>query len=565
LLDAIATLTATTLWGLTFISVPVAAQSPPNPIFPREPTLPTPQPPAPQPNPLDPPPPSPGLPPVRLPNPDETIVVDRFVFEGNTAFSDEALAAVTQPYIGKPITFAELLQAEAAVTQTYVDAGYINSGAVIPAAQTFNRDSAVITVAIVEGGVEEIQVGGTQRLHPSYVRSRLESATVPPLNRDRLLAALQLLQLDPLIQNISAELQPGIRPERSVLVVRVTEADSFSAQAFLDNERSPSVGSFRRGIRIGEANLLGLGDGLSAAYTNTDGSHAFELDYTVPINASNGTIGLAASYTDTDIIEPPFDRIDIEGRSLAIDLTIRQPILRQPQQELAIGLTASHQQSQTFLLGEEFPLALGADDDGKTKITAIRFFQDYIRRNPRAVIAARSQFNLGFNLFDATINSNAPDTRFFSWRGQAQYVRLLAPETLLIFRTDIQLTPDSLTSLEEFGLGGANSVRGYRQDTLLTDNGVLFSAEARIPILRVRDVRGTLQLIPFLDAGVGWLNEPSVPLDKNTLLGIGAGLLWQMGDNFSARIDCGIPLIEVNVGDRTVQEQGLYFSIEYAR
>jgi hemolysin activation/secretion protein len=48
-------------------------------------------------------------------------------------------------------------------------------------------------------------------------------------------------------------------------------------------------------------------------------------------------------------------------------------------------------------------------------------------------------------------------------------------------------------------------------------------------------------------------------------LGIGAGLLWQMGDNFSARIDCGIPLIEVNVGDRTLQEQGLYFSIEYAR
>ncbi len=62
--------------------------------------------------------------------------------------------------------------------------------------------------------------------------------------------------------------------------------------------------------------------------TNTDGSHAFELDYTVPINADNGTIGLTASYTDTDIIEPPFDLIEIEGRSLAIELTFRQPILQ---------------------------------------------------------------------------------------------------------------------------------------------------------------------------------------------------------------------------------------------
>jgi hemolysin activation/secretion protein len=553
------------LWMLACIPVSVAAQSPPNPIFPREPDLPTPQPPAPQPNPLEPSFPSPTVPPASLPNPDETIVVAQFVFEGNTAFSDEALAAITQPYLGKPITFAELLQAEATVTQAYIDAGYINSGAVIPAAQTFNRDNAVITIQIVEGGIEEIQVGGTQRLHPNYIRSRLESATVPPLNRDRLLAALQLLQLDPLIQNIWTELQPGIRPERSVLVVRITEADTLSAQAFLDNERSPSVGSFRRGIRIGEANLLGWGDGIAASYTNTDGSHAFELDYTVPINARNGTIGFAASYTDTDIIEPPFDRIEIEGRSLVIDLTLRQPILRKPQQELAIGLTVSHQQSQTFLLGEEFPLALGANDDGKTKITALRFFQDYIRRNPRAVIAARSQFNLGFNLFDSTINSNAPDTRFFSWRGQAQYVRLLAPDTLLIFRTDIQLTPDSLSSLEEFSLGGTHSVRGYRQDTLLTDNGILFSAEARIPILHVREVQGTLQLTPFLDGGVGGLNESSVPLDKNMLLGIGAGLLWQMGDNFSARIDYGIPLIEVNTGDRTLQEQGIYFSIKYTR
>ncbi|HEY9850700.1 MAG TPA: ShlB/FhaC/HecB family hemolysin secretion/activation protein [Leptolyngbyaceae cyanobacterium] len=538
------------------------AQSPPNPIIPREPELPVPNLPVPQPNPLE---PSQSTPvqPAPVPESSQTIVVERFEFEGNTAFSDETLTAVTQPFIGKPITFAELLQVESAITQKYVEAGYINSGAVIPANQSFPQDRAVVRVQIVEGGLAEIRITGNRRLNSAYVRSRLAIATKPPLNRDRLLEALQLLQLDPLIESISAELQPGVIPSSSRLEVRINEADTFDTEIVLDNERSPSVGSFRRGIRIRERNLTGLGDAIELSYANTDGSHDYDVNYTIPINSRNGTIGLGASYTETEVIEPPFDRIDIEGKSLYLNVSFRQPLILKPTREFALGVTASHQQSQTFIQEEPFPLAAGADEEGRTRISAVRFFQDYVQRNPKEVFAARSQFSLGLDLFDATINEEAPDGRFFAWRGQAQYVRQLAPQTLLLFRADAQLTPDSLVSLEQIGLGGLRSVRGYRQDILLTDNGVFFSLEARIPILRVRNLSGVLQVAPFVDFGVGWNNRDRTPLDKNTLAGIGLGLLWQMGDDFSARIDYGIPLIDVDSGDRTLQEKGFYFQIRY--
>lgn len=542
----------------------VIAQSSPNPIIPREPELPTPTLPVPQPNPLQ---PSEPTPPQLTPATEsqQTITVERFVFEGNTAFSDEELAKITQRFIGRPITFAELLQAESAVTQKYVEAGYINSGAVIPADQTFPKDSAVVKIQIVEGGVEEIRVSGTRRLNSGYVRSRLAIATKRPLNRDRLLEALQLLQLDPLIASISAELQAGVRPESSVLEVRVREADSFNTEIFIDNERSPSVGSFRRGVRIREGNLAGLGDAIELSYANTDGSHDYDLNYIVPINPRNGTIGLSASYTDTEIVEPPFDRIDIEGKSYSLDLTFRQPLIQKPTQEFALGLTASYTQSQTFLLDKGFPLSPGSDEQGRTRIPALRFFQDYVQRNPREVFAVRSQFSFGLDVLNATINDEGPDASFFAWRGQAQYVRLLAPETLLILRSDTQLTPNPLVSLEQIGLGGARTVRGYRQDQLLTDNGVLISAEARIPILRVRSVQGILQVTPFFDFGIGWNNQEQPPLqDSNKLAGVGVGLLWQMGNNLSARIDYGIPLIDVDSSDRTWQEKGIYFSVRYS-
>lgn len=536
----------------------------PNPIQPREPEFPAPSAPEPpmpsplQPNPVTPVPDDtrPGIP--------GTIRVERFEFEGNTAFSDRELAEVTQQFAGREITFAELIAAEAAVTQKYVAAGYINSGAVIPANQSFPREGGAVKIRIVEGGLDEIKIAGNRRLNSSYVRSRLERATIRPLNRDRLLEALQMLQLDPLIANISAELQAGSRPENSRLEVRIKEADSLSGEVFADNNRSPSVGSFRRGVRVNQANLLGLGDGLEVSYANTDGSNEFNGSYTVPVNARNGTIRFAAGAASTNVIEEPFAEAEIEGKSRTYELTYRQPIVEKPDRTLALGVSLSRQESDTFLLGERFALSAGANDRGETRVSAVRFFQEYVQRNTKQVIAARSQFSVGTNFLGATANDSGPDSRFLAWRGQAQYVRLLAPETLLIVRSDIQLADRPLLSLEQIGIGGVQSVRGYRQDLLLTDSGAIASAEVRIPVWRAPKIKGLLQVAPFVDFGVGWNNsgEKANP-DSDKLLGAGLGLIWQMGDRLNVRLDYGIPLINVGGGDRTFQEKGIYFRINY--
>jgi hemolysin activation/secretion protein len=47
------------------------------------------------------------------------------------------------------------------------------------------------------------------------------------------------------------------------------------------------------------------------------------------------------------------------------------------------------------------------------------------------------------------------------------------------------------------------------------------------------------------------------------LFSAGLGLQWQMGDNFNARLDWGVPLTQFEVGGRPLQQQGLYFSMNY--
>ncbi|WP_320073189.1 ShlB/FhaC/HecB family hemolysin secretion/activation protein [Nostoc sp. MG11] len=370
------------------------------------------QPPSPRTPPIQPSPP-PQLPPPSqllqpsqpLPIPDELLpttpqilTVKQFEVIGSTVFSLERLNQVLFDFINKPIAFAQLLEARPKITELYIQEGYVTSGAYIPE-QTLT-DDGVVQIQVIEGELEDIQITGTRRLNPNYIRSRIANGASTPLNQKRLLESLQLLQLNPLIQNISAELSTGSRIGANLLAIEVTEADSFNIQTILDNGRSPSVGSFRRQLQINEANLLGLGDGISLAYSNTDGSNTIDASYSLPLNYWNGTLTLNYGTASANVIERSFNTLDIESASQYYELTFRQPLVQTPNQEFALGITASHREtdiSSSLLEENEVPLFVlspGANEEGRTRISALRFFQEWTSRNSQEVIAARSQFSL---------------------------------------------------------------------------------------------------------------------------------------------------------------------------
>jgi hemolysin activation/secretion protein len=542
----------------------------------------------------------PSPPELRLPETDGVpgrvsgeITVTRFEFAGNTAFSSEELAqsqslqvscqernlSATLASVNEQnpcsLSFNQLLQVAAQVSELYKQQGYRTSGAIIriPAA-TEKEGKGTVMVEVIEGELEDIRIVPLEReegepshlrLHPNYARSRLELATSKPLNINRLQEALQLLQLNPLIERVVANLAGGTEPSQSILTVAIAEAPTFQPQLILDNSRSPSVGSFRRGVEVRENNLTGWGDGVNLSYINTDGSSALDLRYTFPLNPRNGTLSLNYSWADNKVIDPLFERLDITSYSRSYSVTLRQPLVQTIQnqttfQEFAVGLTGTVRESQSFLLGIPFPFSPGANAEGYTKIAALQFFQEWTLQNPVQVLAFRSQLNFGWEAFDATINEIVPpstefipDSRFFSWQGQGQWVRLLAPDTLLVLRANLQLADRPLVPVEQFALGGFESVRAYRQDFLVADSGLFASAELRLPILRIPQAQGVLQLVPFVDYGVGWtLSGRLAPApNPNTLAAAGLGLRWQQGDWLTARFEWGIPLVRVDLRERT--------------
>jgi hemolysin activation/secretion protein len=492
---------------------------------------------------------------------DLKIKVDRFEVVGSTVFTTADFDAITKPFIGRELSFTDVLQARSAITKLYTDKGYITTGALV-APQNINK--GIVKIQVIEGQLEDIAVKGNARLKEKFLRDRIKRGAGTPLNVPHLLENLQSLRLDPRIKNLSADLQSGIRPGSNRLEVQIEEAKTFSVTTSIDNARSPSVGSFRRKIELREANLLGFGDTLNFGYSNTNGSNSLDVGYNLPINAKNGAISFNYSGSRNRVIEKPFSALDILSKSRYYELGFRQPLIQKPTQELAIGFNFARQESQTELgidnIGP-FPLSPGADAEGKTKISAVRFFQEYTQRSNQQVFALRSQFSLGLNVLNPTINDTAPDSRFATWRGQAQWVRQFSPDSLFLLKGDLQFADRTLVPLEQFGLGGASSVRGYRQDALLSDAGALVSAEFRLPIVRSRGFLGTVQLAPFFDFGTAWNKTGKNP---GSLFGTGVGLIWKQSDRLNARLDWGIPLSKTEGKRRSLQENGVYFSVNYS-
>ncbi len=562
---------ASSLWLLIACLVPdsVTAQGF-EPITPERPQPKRPKPLPPRSNPLDDSLPAPPIPESLLDIPG-TIVIEKFDFIGNTVLSQGELNQAISDFVGKPISFAQLVQAANKITELYVSQGYITSGAYVPEQ---SLDSSTVQIQVIEGRLADIEVNVVQgRLKESYIRDRLEKKTTPPLNINQLQSALQLLQLNPLIESLNAELATGIEPGTNLLTVSVITADTFALGLNLNNNRNISIGTFERGIRLEESNLLGIGDQFRLSYDNTDGSNQFGGGYSLPLNTRDGSLSFDFRFGKNEIIQSSFEDLDIDIASRNYNLTWKQPVLQKAtpevSKELALSIAAERRESEGTILDEPEALTPGANENGEIRTSILSLGQEYLQRNRQQVFSLRSQFNVGLDVLNATILESEPDSQFFSWRGQFSYLRLLdRPKTTstigstILLRSELQLSADSLISTEQFSLGGATSVRGYSQDALLTDNGFLAVAELRLPIARLSKINATLQVTPFVDFGTGW-NADDEDTEFSTLIGTGFGLLLQTPESLSARIDWGFPLINDDSEGSSLQEGGVYFQLQY--
>jgi hemolysin activation/secretion protein len=542
-------------WAQPTPSAPGALESP-RPL--ERPTLPPALPPSPSPRITL--PPVPLAPEVAEPASGPTIALQRIELSGNTVFgTDELRAAVFGAYEGRRVPLEALESIRRALTAYYVDRKYINSGALIP-----DQDVAdgVVRMTIVEGRLTQVRVTGTRRLDPEYLRSRIALAGSGPLNLQALHDRLAVLRQDPQIAAIQAELRPGLAVGESILVVQVEENEPLRAAFAFGNNRSPSVGANRGELTVGHANLTGAGDALSLRLGKTLGLTDGAIAYSRPLDASDTTLTVRADRSSSMVIESPFRDARIESRIETVGIGLSRPVLRTPTDQVTLGAMLDRRDSRTSLLGEPFSFAPGVQD-GVAKVTALRLSQDWLRRGTDSVMAARSSLAFGLPALGATRNEQGPDGRFVTWLAQGQWLRRWPSDVQAIVRGDLQLASHALLPSEKLAIGGASTVRGYRENQLVRDAGTVISAELRIPIgtLAVPGLsaegEGRLEFAPFVDAGWAW--NKGQPVER--LTSVGAGLRWRVSRTVSAEVYKGFALRKIDQPANTLQDRGIHFML----
>lgn len=506
-----------------------------------------------------------------LPSPGSgvTVEITRIEVLGSTAYDAETLAEITAPFENRPLTLEELQSVADQVTQLYLNDGYITSRAVLVDQEIVN---GVVQIQVIEGVLAEITIEGTERLSRDYLEDRIRLGAKVPLRTDQLEDQLRLLRVDPLIANIEASLRASDKVGQSVLGVRIVEAPNIVGSIGSDNYSPESVGGQRTRAAVSYNNLMGNGESLTGTWDRSyiGGSDVFRLTYKMPVNARNGTVQFQTTTDRNEITQKPFDVFDISGKTDRYDFTYRQPIIRNPRQELALSIGFAYQKSQTFVLNTPTRIGTttGAETDGVTRTSIVKFSQDFVRRDASGAWAFQSQFSFGTDWLGATTqDDDIPDGQFFSWLSQGQRVQRLNDNHLLIIQGDLQFASGPMLGSQQFVIGGGQSVRGYRQNARAADSGWRFSIEDRWTVRRNEAGRSLLQLAPFFDAGLVWndRNNPNgLSSDKRFLAGVGLGLLWQPLPTLNVRVDYGVPLVGISDnGSDSLQSRGLYFTVGY--
>ncbi len=507
------------------------------------------------------------LPPVKPPDAGRTPTVLRALVRkiritGNTVFPTAELEKIAAPFENRELTSTDLEELRRRLTAHYIERGYINSGAVIPDQSIAD---GVVEMRVVEGRLTRTEIEGTVHFSKDYFSDRIALSAGPPLNLRELEQRLQVLLGHPMVRSMNAQLAPGEQPGEAVLRAQVVEAPRYELGAQVDNKLAPSLGEAKLTLSGAVNNLLGRGDQLGAELGYADGiPHDVRLRYRTPITARDTALGVHYENTKAVVTEEPFDVLDIKSKLETVGIELSQPVYRTQNQQLLLAGVLERRETETTLLGVPFSFSPGVNE-GKATVSVLRLVADYVDRGRTQVIAGRSTISVGLDAFDSTVNAEAPDSRFIAWLGQLQWVRRLseARGDQIRLRADFQLANDALLPVEQYAVGGLDSVRGYRSFQLLRDFGYTASLEYRIPLFGNADGWRNLQLAAYVDTGAAKFKDRDNP-SPSSISGVGMGLIWNPMRGLSAELYLAKGLDDVpDPPSHSLQDESVYFRLAY--
>lgn len=508
------------------------------------------------------------LPPIKAPDQEEKQISQALKFKlqglnfsGNTVYSNEQLLVLLEAYVGKEIDTLDIQQIKNLITSHYIDSGYINSGAMIP---DQDIQDGILDIQIVEGDLTKVRVSNKGRLRDQYIADRIRLDPHKPFNLYVLQERLYLLQQDPRIKRINADLGPGDDKGESILNIEITEEKPYAILLQADNHRPPSIGEAQGTLRFQHFNITGFGDKIDATINYTEGLNKGYVNYQWPLTADDRILYVAYEISDSEIVSDDIKALDLEleNESKTATIGFTYPLYKASTETFDATLQLDKRESTSFIGGEPRDYVGTGSVNGVSKVTALRLIQNWLMFDHTSVYSFRHIVSVGLDAFDSTQHDDqAPDSDFFAWLLQFQ-AALQDPAigVQTVFRADLQIAFDDLMPMEQIAVGGANTVRGYRENQLVRDNGLITSVELRKAIYQSESAQHLVQIAAFADYGRAWMH--SGPVEPESIYSVGAGFRWQWNRTALAEFYWAEALTDIDSPtDDALQDDGVHLKL----
>ena len=438
------------------------------------------------------------------------IAVQSFRIDGNTLLDGALLQATLMPWLGSR-TLAELRQAALAVQALYGQAGY---GAVVAYLPPQAPAGAELLIQVVEGRVSRISVQGQRRLTAERVRAALPTLVLGATPRvQRIDAELQIANENP-ARVVGVLLSPGSAPGEVHANVQVDEQALQRISLALDNSGNSRTGDYRLGLGWQHADATGHDDVLSlqlqVSPTRWQAVQVLSAGYRLPWVRALAALDVFAAYSDVDGGLQASAAGDLrfagKGHLAGTRITRYLPRWGELDQRLLGGIDY-----RAYLNDCQVAGLAGACGAAGQSVALQPLTLEYAAQSGGPLPSA---FNLvlAHNLALGGRHGSAADfdavrsgaSRHYSLLRAAGQISLpVLDDNTFKGRFAAQHSADRLVPGEQFGLGGASTVRGYGERELAGDTGWLVSVELATPRLDGALALAGIdaRLLVFADAG----------------------------------------------------------------
>jgi hemolysin activation/secretion protein len=464
-----------------------------------------------------------------------TFAIKGFKVTGDNPLADGDTTRVLAPFLRSDATIDTLQKATVALETELREKGFGLHRVALPPQDVGDT----VTLTIIKFAIGKVSTEGLKNLDEANIRRSVPELKEGSTPNFRTLAVQTAIANENQGKQVQVSLKESDEPDKIDANIVVTEGKPWNFSISENNTGSSATGRDRITFAGGHSNLFNRDHQFIGAYTTSlersGDVKQIGLNYRIPVYELGGVIG--ASYTRSDVV----------GNFGAFSST-------------GAGHTAGI--NYTHYLppdgGYRGYFTFGFDDKvfNVTKINGVAVPGQTARRSRPLTVGynARLESDTSFWSYNVEFAANTSGgtnndlasyvtedprittTRFKALRVGVSYAGGFAGKWLWSARAQAQYSPDALISGEQFGLGGASSVRGTGERPISGDKGVFTSVEITTP-----EVATGLRLLGFVDAG--WLynnatNATTKP-SSDRLSSVGLGLRYASTGGIAVSADYG--------------------------